>query len=148
MSALFAPLVFHHAAAVAVEVYEGAESVVLPCPVHHRNRTYLSVVWRREDLNPPTVHYKEQRNDRKNNQNQQYRNRTLVSDPLQQQGAASLTLIKPRVNDSGTYTCILRSLGTELNRTEVQLLVKGQDITVDTVQRSLLRASETHQGSK
>ncbi|XP_039996781.1 uncharacterized protein LOC120797295 [Xiphias gladius] len=114
--------VFQHAE--AVEVYEGTDSVVLPCAVHLSDFTNLSVVWRREDLSSSIVHYREQGTDRSDSQNRHYRDRTTVVEPQREKGLASLTLSKPRLNDSATYVCIIRRLGSNLNRTEVELLVK------------------------
>ncbi|KAI3376116.1 hypothetical protein L3Q82_016638, partial [Scortum barcoo] len=52
-------IVSQHAS--AVELYEGEEFVLLPCEYQTFNLDDPTVVWRRYDLNPPTVHQRLQK---------------------------------------------------------------------------------------
>ncbi|KAF3698382.1 Myelin-oligodendrocyte glycoprotein Precursor [Channa argus] len=110
--------VSHHA--FCVEVYEGVESVLLPCQV---NTSVSTVVWSREDYKYTTVHLRDQSGDISENQNHYYRNRTSMRADALQSGDLSLTLRKPTIRDSGKYLCTVYRSGQDLSRTEVQLLV-------------------------
>ncbi|XP_039464931.1 uncharacterized protein LOC116320702 [Oreochromis aureus] len=121
-------LISQHAS--GVEVYEGAESVLLPCRVQTDfSRNSTAAVWDRDGLSNPTVHLRRQKSgsldeyDDLSGQSDRYQNRTSMRVDALQTGDLSLTLKNPTVSDSGTYTCIYRKEGQELNRTEVQLKV-------------------------
>ncbi|XP_026016809.1 uncharacterized protein LOC113017926 [Astatotilapia calliptera] len=108
----------------SVEVYEGAESVLLPCHIPFVSGP-STVVWSRYDLNPPTVHQRQQEEDELTDQNQRYRDRTSMKTDALQTGDFSLTLRKPHIFDSSNYTCTIRVTGEEPRLTDVQLQVKG-----------------------
>ncbi|XP_025760313.1 uncharacterized protein LOC112845010 [Oreochromis niloticus] len=106
-----------------LEVYEGAESVLLPCHIPFVSGP-TTVVWSRYDLNPPTVHQRLQEEDELTDQNQRYRDRTSMKTDALQTGDFSLTLRKPHIFDSSNYTCTIRVRGEEPRLTDVQLQVK------------------------
>ncbi|KAL4008921.1 hypothetical protein ACER0C_002773 [Sarotherodon galilaeus] len=106
-----------------LEVYEGAESVLLPCHIPFVSGP-TTVVWSRYDLNPPTVHQRQQEEDELTDQNQRYRDRTSMKTDALQTGDFSLTLRKPHIFDSSNYTCTIRVTGEEPRLTDVQLQVK------------------------
>nr|XP_024656644.1 uncharacterized protein LOC112432332 [Maylandia zebra] len=106
-----------------LEVYEGAESVPLPCHIPFVSGP-STVVWSRYDLNPPTVHQRQQEEDERTDQNQRYRDRTSMKTDALQTGDFSLTLRKPHIFDSSNYTCTIRVTGEEPRLTDVQLQVK------------------------
>ncbi|XP_039858185.1 uncharacterized protein LOC120715333 [Simochromis diagramma] len=106
-----------------MEVYEGAESVLLPCHIPFVSGP-TTVVWSRYDLNPPTVHQRQQEEDEQTDQNQRYRDRTSMKTDALQTGDFSLTLRKPHIFDSSNYTCTIRVRGEEPRLTDVQLQVK------------------------
>ncbi|CAI5684546.1 unnamed protein product [Oreochromis niloticus] len=114
-----------HASGVEVEVYEGEESVLLPCLVPAPLSKDDVVVWRRDDLNPAIIHTLIKEHDDIINQNPRYTSRTSVQKEALQTGDLSLTLRNPTVSDSGTYICTTRSFGEDRSTTEVQLKVKG-----------------------
>uniref|UniRef100_A0A669CTV6 Ig-like domain-containing protein n=1 Tax=Oreochromis niloticus TaxID=8128 RepID=A0A669CTV6_ORENI len=87
-----------------LEVYEGAESVLLPCHIPFVSGPTTGV-WSRSDLNPPTVHQRQQEEDELTDQNQRYRDRTSMKTDALQTGDFSLTLRKPHIFDSSSYTC-------------------------------------------
>ncbi|KAL4008916.1 LOW QUALITY PROTEIN: hypothetical protein ACER0C_002768 [Sarotherodon galilaeus] len=106
-----------------LEVYEGAESVLLPCHIPFVSGP-TTVMWSRYDLNPPTVHQRQQEEDELTDQNQRYRDRTSMKTDALQTGDFSLTLRKPHIFDSSNYTCTIRVTGEEPRLTDVQLQVK------------------------
>ncbi|XP_065326043.1 uncharacterized protein LOC134621204 [Pelmatolapia mariae] len=106
-----------------LEVYEGVESVLLPCHIPFVSGP-TTVVWSRYDLNPPTVHQRQQEEDELTDQNQRYRDRTSMKTDALQTGDFSLTLRKPHIFDSSNYTCTIRVTGEEPRLTDVQLQVK------------------------
>ncbi|KAL4008911.1 hypothetical protein ACER0C_002763 [Sarotherodon galilaeus] len=107
-----------------LEVYEGAESVLLPCHIPFVSGP-TTVMWSRYDLNPPTVHQRQQEEDELTDQNQRYRDRTSMKTDALQTGDFSLTLRKPHIFDSSNYTCTIRVTGEEPRLTDVQLQVKA-----------------------
>ncbi|XP_026015067.1 uncharacterized protein LOC113016447 [Astatotilapia calliptera] len=108
---------------LTLEVYDGAESALLPCHIPFVSGP-STVVWSRYDLNPPTVHQRQQEDDELTDQNQRYRDRTSMKTDALQTGDFSLTLRKPHIFDSSNYTCTIRVRGEEPRLTDVQLQVK------------------------
>ncbi|KAL4008981.1 hypothetical protein ACER0C_002833 [Sarotherodon galilaeus] len=106
-----------------VQVYEGTESVLLPCHIPFVSGPTTGV-WSRYDLSPPTVHQRQQEEDELTDQNQRYRDRTSMKTDALQTGDFSLTLRKPHIFDSSNYTCTIRVTGEEPRLTDVQLQVK------------------------
>ncbi|XP_017293106.1 uncharacterized protein LOC108248684 [Kryptolebias marmoratus] len=121
-----------HALAGVVEVNKGAESVLMPC--HYKGQIpddNPSVTWTRNELNPNLVHLSRDERDYLIDQNQIYRDRTsMTTDPLET-GDFSLTLRKPKLSDSGNYSCKLGDRRQELTVTEVRLTVKDQQVQVE-----------------
>uniref|UniRef100_A0A3Q3RYZ1 Ig-like domain-containing protein n=1 Tax=Mastacembelus armatus TaxID=205130 RepID=A0A3Q3RYZ1_9TELE len=98
--------------AFGVEVYEWAESVLLPCQTSSVPQ-FPTVVWSRYDLTPSTIHQLSERGDDLKDQNQRYRDRTSIKTDALITGDLSLTLRKPRLSDSGNYTCTVTAFGNE-----------------------------------
>ena len=127
-----------------MEVKEGDPLVLLPCDFPPGGLDESSVVWSRYDLDPSTVHLRQQGGDELKDQNQLYSRRTSMKADALETGDLSLNLTKPHLSDSGSYTCTVRgfSMGikSEWRVMDVQLQVKGQQLTlkatVDTGQRS------------
>ncbi|XP_039899168.1 uncharacterized protein LOC120740759 isoform X1 [Simochromis diagramma] len=124
--------VSQHASGVEVyDVYEGEESVLLPCQVPvNVSSSSTAVVWDRDEFKIPTVHMRVQSGDDiLNDQNHRYTNRTSMKADALQTGDLSLTLRNPTVSDGGTYTCIVRKYGQDQSKTHVQLKVKERPPT-------------------
>ncbi|XP_050924057.1 uncharacterized protein LOC108892739 isoform X5 [Lates calcarifer] len=125
MKMLLVFVIFLHVSqhALGIEVYEGAESVLLPCQVNASVSEKSTAVWSREDFRDPIVHARQQSGDVLGDQNHLYTNRTSMRTDALQTGDLSLTLRKPSISDSGNYTCTVRRSGQDLSRTQVQLNV-------------------------
>ncbi|KAM4536230.1 uncharacterized protein PAE49_020881 [Odontesthes bonariensis] len=116
--------VSQHASWVQVQVFEGEESVLLPCQVPVNVSNGSTVVWDRGDLKISTVHVRRPAGEYLADQNQMYQGRTSVQDGALQTGDLSLTLTKPTFTDAGNYTCTVRRVGEDLSQTAIHLQVR------------------------
>lgn len=104
---------------------EGLKSVLLPC--HYSGfipEDNPTVMWTHNDLDPNIVHLRREQDDL-TDQNELYSDRTSMIPNALDSGDFSLTLRKPKVTDSGTYTCSISGGRKEQRLTDIQLLVKG-----------------------
>ncbi|KAL4009358.1 hypothetical protein ACER0C_003210 [Sarotherodon galilaeus] len=107
-----------------VEVYDGVESVLLPCQLPADvSSDFLAAVWDRDELKDPTVHVRLQSGDDFKDQNVRYTNRTSLRADALQTGDLSLTLRNPTVSDSGNYTCNTRVFRGNQSQIDIQLKV-------------------------
>ncbi|XP_056224973.1 uncharacterized protein LOC130164327 [Seriola aureovittata] len=113
--------VSQHALGVEIKVYQGTESVLLPCQGNVSASN--TVVWSREELVLKIVHKYQQSGDDLKNQNQEYRDRTSMRTDALQTGDLSLTLRRPTIRDSSTYTCTVREGFNTKSQEEVELTV-------------------------
>lgn len=130
-------LVSQHALAAKVEVYEGAESVLLPCRVSFLLED-TTVTWSHPgpDLNHTTVHRQHEDRDELEGQNQRYSGRTSMTANEVDPKDLSLTLSTPQVSDSGSYDCIISKQKDQLTLTNVQLEVKVDMLEVEAKEGS------------
>lgn len=108
----------------AVEVFAGAESVLLPCHIDFVPHVTL-VLWSRRDLSQTTVHMRVGTGDELKDQNQRYHHRTSMRTDALRTGNFSLILKKPCISDSGTYICTVTNYGTEQILHQERLEFKG-----------------------
>ncbi|KAL4008915.1 hypothetical protein ACER0C_002767 [Sarotherodon galilaeus] len=128
---LFLLLVSQHALAVVVQVNEGEMSVLLPCKYSGFIPEDPTVLWTRNDLDPKSVHVRQEETDDLRGQNQRYRGRTSMRPDALETGDFSLTLTKPTKTDTGKYTCsISAGRGEERRLRDLQLQVKDQQVEV------------------
>ncbi|XP_038135928.1 myelin-oligodendrocyte glycoprotein-like [Cyprinodon tularosa] len=106
-----------------VEVWEGAQSVVLPCHYSGELKGTVTVKWNRYDLIPNTVHRRQERDDLRE-QNQQFRGRTSLRRDAAASGDFSITLREPQLPDSGVYICWITDETEEIKRSDIQLSVR------------------------
>ncbi|XP_030611028.1 uncharacterized protein LOC115798342 [Archocentrus centrarchus] len=109
--------------ALGLEVYEGVESVPLPCRAFSVPE-FAMLVWSRYDLSLPIIHRRSRAGDELSDQNQHYSSRTSMKTDSMQTGDFSLTLRKPILSDSSSYTCTLTAFGREQTLAEIHLQVK------------------------
>ncbi|KAM9414349.1 uncharacterized protein KZ484_023879, partial [Pholidichthys leucotaenia] len=107
-----------------VEVEEGQGSVLLPCEFPTFFYDNCSVEWSRSDLNPSTVHLRQDKGDHLQNQNQNYRGRTSMRTDALEYGELRLSLTHPSVNDTGNYICSTLCHGDKVRQFKVQLKVR------------------------
>uniref|UniRef100_A0A3Q2D4F1 Ig-like domain-containing protein n=1 Tax=Cyprinodon variegatus TaxID=28743 RepID=A0A3Q2D4F1_CYPVA len=130
-----------------VAVWEGAQSVVLPCHYSGGLKGTVTVKWNRYDLIPNTVHRRQERDDLRE-QNPQFRGRTSLRRDATASGDFSITLREPQLPDSGFYICWITDETEEIKRSDIQLSVRGQlpypnYIIIPLSFYSLSRASQT-----
>lgn len=130
--------VSQHALAAKVEVYEGAESVLLPCRVGFLLED-TTVTWTRPDLDPSAIHRRHEDRDEPDGQNMRYRGRTAMRANEADPKDLSLTLSKPELSDTGSYDCIISKQKDVLKLTDVELQVKGQHRTLLSLKSKQLR---------
>ncbi|XP_054911373.1 uncharacterized protein LOC129376009 [Poeciliopsis prolifica] len=110
--------------AAVIEVFEEAESVLLPClygGIIPEEDPF--VTWTRNDHNSKVFLFRQEGSDPEG-QNQIYRGRTSMSPDALDTGNYSLTFRKPQLSDSGNYICSIADGVKTLKLTEVQLNVK------------------------
>ncbi|CAI5657064.1 unnamed protein product [Oreochromis niloticus] len=114
-----------------VEVDSGVESVKLICktPVHLPKDA--KVEWK--DEGNRKVHVYEKGSEKKEEQDEKYKNRTKMKRNLLEPGDLSLTLKEPTDGDNSTYTCTVYSReGNMLMEKQVELKVRVPQVEVDS----------------
>ncbi|CAI5669926.1 unnamed protein product [Oreochromis niloticus] len=121
--------VSQHALAV-VEVNEGERSVLLLCLYSGFIPEDSTVMWTRSDIDPNSIHLRQEGGDNLRGQNQRYRGRTSMNRYALITNDFSLTLRKPTKTDSGNYSCSISAGGEERRLGDIQLQVKDQQVEV------------------
>ncbi|XP_076736988.1 uncharacterized protein LOC143415597 [Maylandia zebra] len=120
--------VSQHALAVLVEVNEGERSVLLPCQYSGLPPVDPTVTWTRNDIDPKSVHVRQEETDDLSGQNQRYSARTSMRPDALDSLDFGLTLKNLQLTDSGNYTCTLSNERNEVRLEDVQLQVKDQQV--------------------
>ncbi|XP_034057618.1 uncharacterized protein LOC117536734 [Gymnodraco acuticeps] len=109
-----------------VKVGDWAKCVTLPFKTRARLPADATVKWKRFELsNSWTVHVYQNGQDKSEEQDDSYRDRTkMMKNPLQA-GDLSLTLINPSHGDIGVYTCTVESDGDVIWKRSVRLKLKA-----------------------
>ncbi|XP_034057617.1 uncharacterized protein LOC117536733 [Gymnodraco acuticeps] len=109
-----------------VKVGDWAKCVTLPFKTRARLPADATVRWKRFELyNSWTVHVYQNGQDKSEEQDDSYRDRTkMMKNPLQA-GDLSLTLINPSHGDIGAYTCTVERDGDVIWKRSVRLKLKG-----------------------
>ncbi|XP_030578964.1 uncharacterized protein LOC115775634 [Archocentrus centrarchus] len=94
-------------------------------------------MWTRSDLDPRSVHLLREGRDDLRGQNQRYSRRTSVKSDALDSGNFSLTLRKPQLTDSGSYTCSITDGRQERRLRDIQLQVKDQQVEVKVEEGSV-----------
>ncbi|PWA14674.1 hypothetical protein CCH79_00014383 [Gambusia affinis] len=116
--------------AAVIEVFEEAQSVLLPClygGIIPEEDPF--VIWTRNDHNSQVILFLREGSDPER-QNQIYRGRTSMSPDALETGNYSLTFRKPQPSDSGNYICSISDGVKSIKLTEVQLNVKDVQVEV------------------
>ncbi|XP_041842073.1 uncharacterized protein LOC121640417 [Melanotaenia boesemani] len=124
-----------------VEVESGAESVLLPCRTTVHLPGDARVEWKDSYR---MVHVYQNGSDQPEDQNEDYRTRTVMERKPLQSGDLSLTLKLPTDEDSRTYTCIVYSReGNILMMKQVRLTVRVPQVEVESGVESVLLPCRT-----
>ncbi|XP_030579155.1 uncharacterized protein LOC115775767 isoform X2 [Archocentrus centrarchus] len=108
---------------IQVEVEEGAESVRLPIKITRNLPADAKVMWERYD--PRKMVYVFCREPDETEQHGDYRDRTEMNEDPLTTGDLTLTLTRPRQEDSGEYRCLVWRRGDFIRKKSVLLTVRG-----------------------
>uniref|UniRef100_A0A667Z6B4 Ig-like domain-containing protein n=1 Tax=Myripristis murdjan TaxID=586833 RepID=A0A667Z6B4_9TELE len=88
------------------------DDVILPCRLKPAIRDFSDTVeWTREDLDPEFVHVHQGGRLVVQEQNPQYKNRTVLFVDELKNGNVSLKLFRVTISDEGRYRCFIPSIG-------------------------------------
>ncbi|KAM9707811.1 uncharacterized protein ACNS7B_000296 isoform 1-T1 [Menidia menidia] len=113
-----------------VEVEEGEGSVALPFITPPDLPVDAMIVWERVKPEFMRVHKYLKASDQTDQQDEFYRNRTRMEEDPLGTGDLSLTLVQPKVGDTGEYRCWMESRRVWREIT-IQLRVTGRDLVQD-----------------
>ncbi|CAG5994248.1 unnamed protein product [Menidia menidia] len=115
---------------------EGAGSVVLPFKTTLDLPEDTMIVWERVEPEFMRVHKYQKGSNQTHQQDQFYRNRTRMEGEPLRTGDLSLTLVQPKVEDSGEYRCWMESSRVWREIT-IQLRVTGSDLVQDPAEETI-----------
>ncbi|KAM4537093.1 butyrophilin subfamily 1 member A1-like [Odontesthes bonariensis] len=107
-----------------VKVYEGAESVILPCKTTADLPKDTRVEWTLSEPDFKMVHLFPKTTKNQKKEDKVYRSRTEMNEELLKTGDVSLSLKYPTVRDSGSYICTVYRDKDILRQKVVLQLVK------------------------